>query len=334
MNITTPLAAALLMTASAAMAQTLSAPNAGIFKNGASSGVCLPNDTQCQNGFMTGPGAGNPTQTIAAYTPPAGKEWASKDCQHISCALKDDDPIKPFKDSTGRKTELKKAMDEQKKLTPDAKIIDMGDGRYAMDLGNGTVTLGGTSDGVNGVSSMPRPMSAVPGLKEKFAAQDAKDKTQAEVADKSKAMWDASSGGGTTQPTASATDANPQKGAKGAAERSTDLPDKSAAPPSARDLGAEFAGDQGDMMGGFGAESASDEAPGNVAGNDDRGVIKIAGRDAQAQADSRTYTYTKIKEAAEESDRIITGGAATFKTRDANDGVEGVKPTPTAASAQ
>ncbi len=326
MKITNPLAVALLMTASAAMSQTPRSPNPGALKGGMSSGVCLPNDTHCQKDFMTGPGADSQTETIAAYNPPAETQWASPDCQHVPCALKDNDPIKPFKDSA----ELKKAIDEQKKLTPDAKIIDMGDGRYAMDLGNGKVTLGGTSDGVNGISSMPRPMSAVPGLKEKFAAQEAKDTAQAEqnkeLADKSNAMWDGSSGGGTS--------ANPGKGAKGTGERAVDLPSKSAALPSARDLGAEFAADQGDLMKGFGAEPVSDNAAGDMAEAGNEKIIKIKGSDAQAQAAQTNYTYTKINEAAQNSDRIIKGGAATFKTGGASDGVEGVKPTPTAAAAQ
>lgn len=128
MNITPPLAAILLMTASAASAQTLAAPGLGgfngapsnamslggapaadddmIFKCGIppnaactpaqlsrreavrTSGTCsAPASKACVDYFMTGPGAANPSQTIAAYTPPAGQEWASPTCQHIPCQL-------------------------------------------------------------------------------------------------------------------------------------------------------------------------------------------------------------------------------------------------------
>lgn len=92
MNGSPPLAMALLLVASSALAQPLDP-----FNQEASGG-----------GFRI-------VEQIGAYTPPPGREWASEICQHIPCALKDSDPIKPFKNTE----ELPEAVTEQKKTTPE-----------------------------------------------------------------------------------------------------------------------------------------------------------------------------------------------------------------------
>lgn len=79
---------------------------------------------------------------------------------------------------------------------------------------------------------------------------------------------------------------------------------------SPRGLGEGIAGDQGRLSGDTGASSVSGGGLAANAGGD--GFIKVDGAVAKAEAAKSGYTYTRIGEAAKNSEDLIQGGAATF----------------------
>jgi hypothetical protein len=89
----------------------------------------------------------------------------------------------PFADDAA----FQEALKLQKEATP-GMVIDLGNRRFAVDIGNGQFSIGGTIDG-HPVNGMPKDGAQIPGLTEAIAAQQA-DRT----------MFDTSSGGGGTPP--------------------------------------------------------------------------------------------------------------------------------------
>lgn len=53
-------------------------------------GECPAKSTACKEYLQRQLSGSNPAATIAAYTPPPGREWASPTCQRIPCALADE----------------------------------------------------------------------------------------------------------------------------------------------------------------------------------------------------------------------------------------------------
>ncbi|MDP3544098.1 MAG: hypothetical protein Q8T11_16650 [Elusimicrobiota bacterium] len=153
-----------------------------------------PVTAACTDFLMRELGASNPAETIAAYTPPPGREWASPDCQRIPCRLADapssssprpapgagavesglpydqqpgfigppapsrNQGPQPFTDENS----FRQAMREQENLTP-GKVVDLGNNTYAVDTGDGNYSIGGLCSGAP-CSGMPKPADQIPGL--------------------------------------------------------------------------------------------------------------------------------------------------------------------------
>ncbi len=80
--------------------------------------------------------------------------------------------ITPFKDDT----DYEAAKATQQQVTPNQKIIDLGDRRYALLSEDGqTASIGGLCPGGNSCSSMPKPVDSIPGLQEKIKASQKND---------------------------------------------------------------------------------------------------------------------------------------------------------------
>lgn len=336
MNIGTPLAAALLMTASAATAQTLAAPGLGGFGgttagsfslNGASaadddmlfkcdtppyaactaaqlnrraalraSGTCPPPAGKaCVDYLMKNTASSNPAETIAAYTPPEGVQWASPDCQHIPCKLAEK-PDAAAGETPAAPSNLKgpppfDAKDFQKELAnarADGKntIVDLGDNRYGVVLDNGDVSVCGP-----GKCAAPRPAGDFPGLAAKI--QDARQEAAS-----------INNGRG------SINDGNKSSpGGRGPVSLASSAPSTDGR-NAAREQGAEIASNQAGLNGE--AAPASGGTPGGAAGAGNQAVIKVDGAVAKAEAAKNGYTYTQIGAAAKNGEDIIQGGAATF----------------------
>jgi len=351
MNIRNPLAATLLLASSFATAQTSNFSMIGetdmVEKCGTvpyractpeelqerarragNTGYCLPLDTSCQSNFMTNAGASNPTETIAAYTPPPGVQWASPDCQRIPCRTVGSPggdvpydqqpgfigPPAPPKVNAGPppfppevfQQELANAQAE----SPNP-VIDMGDGRYGAVLEDGTVAVCGL-----GQCAMPRPASDFPGLEAKI--QDARQQA-ASINSGMNSLNDGSgsiNGGNKSTPNKSAPGADEpvnlaNSGRTGAA---TDMGPTPNGGGSAGDIGAEFAGDLERLSGGTGAEIASSGGGYDSPSYGSNEIVKIDGAVARAEAEKSGYTYTRIDDAAKNTESIIKGGEKAFDT--------------------
>lgn len=363
MNIKYPLAAALLMTSAASFAEpfTLSPLGGGgvlaslnnfsivpqgpaddsVFTCGNSctpaqkkqldairqSGYCPQPATKTCTDYVMKLGvcvAANPTETIAAYTPPPDTEWASPTCTRIPCRTKSSpggdnsttvDPIvvtasrgnprrapapgdvdfmgpiqnqpaiQPFKDDEAYQAAVK----TQQQVTPDAKIIDLGDRRFALLSEDGqTASIGGLCSGGNSCMGMPKPVASIPGLQKKI--------------DEAAQVKGLAENEGTP------------KGGQTKEEAAVDRPDTNgkAAPISAFNLGA-----------GFGADIASTGgggfSPNTASGGEVTGTAKAVPWTPEMRAQvlgATTLTYRKSQEMesiinreAERSGAILQGGA-------------------------
>lgn len=140
----------------------------------------------CIDFLMKNSPSSNPAETIAAYTPPPGTQWASPDCTHIPCRLADSpgtgatESGLPYDQQPGfigppapPKNNLPPAFDAkdfQKELAEaradnQYPIVDLGDNRYGVVLDNGTVSVCG-----RGQCTMPRPAAEFPDLPERLQA--------------------------------------------------------------------------------------------------------------------------------------------------------------------
>lgn len=351
MNIRNPLATALLMASSFATAQTPSFSMTGgtdmVEKCGTvpyractpeelqerarragTTGYCLPLDASCQSNFMTGAGASNPTETIAAYTPPPGTQWASPDCQRIPCRTVGSPggdvpydqqpgfigPPAPPKTPSGPPP-FPPELFQQELANAQAQspnpVIDMGDGRYGAVLEDGTVAVCG-----QGQCAMPRPASDFPGLEAKI--QDARQQN----ASINSGMNSLNDGSGSINGDNKST---PNKSTPGADEpvdlansgrtgSTTDMGPTPYGNSSAGSIGEEFGGDLERLSGGTGVEVASAGDSYNSPPYMAEEVVKIDGAKAKAEADKAGYTYTRIDAAAKNTEAIIKGGERAFDT--------------------
>ena len=121
------------------------------------------------------------TATTAAevYGPPLPPGWGQQA-----------DPVQPFKSPD----DLKKAMEEQAKISGADKVIDLGDGRFALDLGDGTVSIGGLGPDGSQVGGAPKPMTAV--MQVKFDQKAQETAVAAKTAAQDAKMFSGAAGGG------------------------------------------------------------------------------------------------------------------------------------------
>jgi len=157
------------------------------------SGKCpLPAIPACVDYLMKQSNSTNPAETIAAYNPPPGTQWASPDCTHIPCRLADSPtgtgavesglpydqqpgfigPPSPFKNQGPQpftdENAFKQAMKEQEEVTP-GKVIDLGNNTYAVDTGDGNYSIGGLCSGAP-CNGLPKPADQIPGLADALQA--------------------------------------------------------------------------------------------------------------------------------------------------------------------
>lgn len=146
----------------------------------------------CVDYLMKQSNSTNPAETIAAYNPPPGTQWASPDCTHIPCRLADSPtgsgavesglpydqqpgfigppaPPKsqgpqPFADESS----FKQAMKDQEAVTP-GKVVDLGNNTYAVDTGDGNYSIGGLCSGAP-CNGLPKPADQIPGLADALQA--------------------------------------------------------------------------------------------------------------------------------------------------------------------
>jgi hypothetical protein len=168
MTITPPLALALLMTASAALAQkspslgTLGSGTYGIPFDVTAKDMTNPNPFGAFEGGQQDPLAKNDEFFKKCGTVPYRLCTASEQSQKDAWEAQNGKP-------KGDQAALEKRMAEQRQLTPDSQLLDMGDGQsFGIVMGDKISIDNGSSCGI------PRPMTAAE--KTKLAAQDAKDK--------------------------------------------------------------------------------------------------------------------------------------------------------------
>lgn len=146
----------------------------------------------CVDFLMKQSNSTNPAETIAAFTPPPGTQWASPDCTHIPCRLADSPaasgqtlagrsyedepgfigPPSPFRNQGPQpfadESSFKQAMKEQEELTP-GKVVDLGNNTYAVDTGDGNYSIGGLCNGAP-CNGLPKPADQIPGLADALQA--------------------------------------------------------------------------------------------------------------------------------------------------------------------
>lgn len=144
----------------------------------------------CVDYLMKQSNSTNPAETIAAYNPPPGTQWASPDCTHIPCRLADSPtgpaspsgqtlagrsyedepgfigPPSPFRNQGPQpftdESSFKQAMKDQEAVTP-GKVVDLGNNTYAVDTGDGNYSIGGLCNGAP-CNGLPKPADQIPGL--------------------------------------------------------------------------------------------------------------------------------------------------------------------------
>ncbi|MBI2789109.1 MAG: hypothetical protein HYX59_10545 [Elusimicrobia bacterium] len=149
----------------------------------------------CVDFLMKQSNSTNPAETIAAYNPPPGTQWASPDCTHIPCRLADSPaapaasgqtlagrsyedepgfigPPSPFRNQGPQpfadESSFKQAMKDQEAVTP-GKVIDLGNNTYAVDTGDGNYSIGGLCSGAP-CNGLPKPADQIPGLADALQA--------------------------------------------------------------------------------------------------------------------------------------------------------------------
>lgn len=298
-----------------------------------------PASPACVEFLMKNSASANPAETIAAYTPPPGREWASPTCQRIPCRLADapsavgfaagfaagpppasssyeDEPgfigppsppkssLPPAFDAKDFQKELAAARAESQNT-----IVDMGDNRYGVVLDDGTVAVCG-----NGLCSRPRPASEFPKLAD-----------QIQLARNESFSFNGASAGGrknTGSPSVPGPDnAGKTNGSPNPADEVTSASDE--ARGSGNDAGNFFrsGSDDSGSRSGSGAGSGGSDGYASAAGKDQ--VIKTKA----AELDG-VYTYNKtqeIKATIEKTAGAVTGGvdgtfATPANTPDANAG--------------
>lgn len=340
MNIKNPLALALalLMTTSTAMAQTSVLPNL-TFKD------------------MTDPaGSFAGTQFLGNQSNPltANDEFFKKCgtvpyrlCTESEQKQRDEWEAQQKKDSAGDQAALEKRMAEQKKLTPDLKIVDMGDGKSFGIVDGDTISIdNGSSCGI------PRKMTDAE--KSKIAGQDAKEKEKQAAKEKEDSSTNGDKNGlkindgkGAINGGFSANENKSNKNTGGAdtggntpsltnagrtgtgfsgASDDTDTPSTNS---DGNNDGKSLADTIRSTMGGdsaFTSKSAPSSGSGRTGtsgsfasgGNDTAAVIRIDGRVAAAQAAKLPgYSFNGVRNAAEVSDRILKGGDLGDRAGDA-----------------
>lgn len=297
MKTTNPLALAFLLAASAAAAQPFS-NNGGNLPGG----VYTPGATP---GMLTDPaGAFGATELLG--TRPDVK-WARADCQRIPC-----------------KTALQQRMEDQKKLTPNDTIVDMGDGESfgiisTDDKGKQMISID------NGMScGMPRALTDAE--QSKFAAQIAKgDAQKADAAQMDKSINGDKSGmkinadntqtgadtsksaakGGASSPTSP--DNTPSSGYQDGANMMAGLGDSS---DSSGMAGGDARGDAGGASGAIGSESTASTEGSSASG---KKAIPYSGEKARQEAEAKNgYEFLAVGAAAKGSTVIGAGVNAAF----------------------
>ncbi len=337
MNIRTPLAAALLMTSSAAMAQFFGPPEDDmIFKCGTvpyiactdaqlarratiqkSGGCPQPVTNACTDYMMRNGGSGvNPAETMAAKDPGAGNEWADPSCTQIPCRLKDkaDADMPPAFDPKTFQSELAKIRAEAKADGDENTFVDLGNNRYGVVTPDGIVRACGPSS----CNAKPLDLGKYPGLADKI--QEAKSLNGGATSlnpDNPNGGMNGSKKSGPVGMTALSVPLDKGDGGDGTPTGGTgeDNPvvtgDGGSA--GARSLGAGIAGDQANLAKGFGAfatggtggSGGSGGTGGDVAMKDE--VVKVDG--ATVKLDG-VFTYTRLKKNSDG----IGAAAGTFNT--------------------
>ena len=254
MNTRTPLAAAaLLLMASSVMAQPYAVPNGGNFPNGNSMGNVSLTE-------MNGPGGDFAPMQFMGTSPDV--QWADPKCNFIPCNTVDSAK------SGKAQAALEKRIADQKRLTPDDTIVDMGNGK---DFGIiSTDAKGNKMISIDNGSScgLAQPMSE--DEVKKFAPQIAKD--EARKADK--AQMDTSINGDKN-----GMKINADNTQKGAATPPTPAGAPSDTPSSGYQDGASVVRGLGGNSSG-GDSSGGDSSGGDTAGGDSSGGGGMAGADA------------------------------------------------------
>ena len=330
MTIRTPLALALLMTASAAMAQK--GPSLGALGSGTygmtfditPKDMADPNPFGAFEGGQQDPLANNDEFFKKCGTVPYRLCTASEQAQ------KDKWEAENGKSKIGDQAALEKRMAEQRKLTPDSPLLDMGDGQsFGIIMGDTISIDNGSSRGI------PRPMTAAE--KAKLAAQDAKNNEKQAAKDQEDKSTNGDKNGfkinssdnainrdsGTPSDPGGKTNTGGEPGSDtpsltNAGNGSGDVDERGGTPPSGNDDGKSlFAMNDGmrggaggaDSGGSLGGRSGGDQSP--AAGAGKKGYIAVDGN--KAVGSFAGYTWRKNADAADNVKRTGANVEAAWK---------------------
>lgn len=291
-----------------------------------------PVSAACEDYLKRNPFGPNPAETIAAYTPPPGREWASPTCQRIPCRLADepsapgaapaptpasnsyeDDPgfigpPSPFRASRSAPVmsdaQFQQAFDSAKK-EHGASAIDLGNKRYGILNDDGTINV----CGAQGCSKRPQS---------EFA-------DQIQLARNESFSFNGASAGGRTNT------GSPAVPGPGNAGQTNGSPNPADEVSSASDEARGSGNDAGNFFRSGSDDSGSRSGSGAGSGGSD-GYASAAGKDqvikTKAAELDGVYTYNKtqeIKATIEKTAGAVTGGvdgtfATPTNTPDANAG--------------
>lgn len=305
------------------------------------SGVCpAPASAACTEYLMSTRGATNPAETIAAYTPPPGREWASPDCQRIPCRLADPPPTDEIV-VTGRRptapTESGLPYDQQpgfigppappsgpsmpppfssaefQRELADARsdnqhtVVDLGNNRYGVVLDDGSVSVCG-----RGQCSTPRPASEFPDLADRIQAATSLNSGAGSLNDDNPNGFTKSSNPPSTPPGDSGRSGRSGQGTTAPPSEDVASNPSDEARTSGGDAGAFFRGNGGGGQGaGAGGTSGNGYAAAAANGKEEAIATQAAELDG-------VFTYIKTREIKAKIDRtegaVTSGGDGTFVT--------------------
>lgn len=293
-------------------------------------GVCPPKSTACADYMKRSLSGANPAGTIAAFTPPPDTKWADPSCTHIPCRLADDKPkTEDPKAETGVNDAIQgpPQMVDMPEGGPEGKMLRYPSGRVEYCFDNSCTKTSGKP---------MTPSEAKEYLKNEYADQkqlanslNSGTPTNAgrnfsgmnvndhpeETTSKDDSTQKSTPNPGGTTPSPSSNRAPNYPGSGGGSSTDDGGGQSTASSDNnPRSIGANFSDDLSRLSSGGTGGGGDSSSSGGGSASTGRGdeVVKVDGRLATEQMNNTGYTYTKIGEAAKNSDALIKGGAAAF----------------------
>ncbi len=294
-------------------------------------GECSAKSTACKEYLQRTLSGANPAGTIAAYTPPPGREWASPTCQRVPCALADEPeeivvtaprstpgptprpdlpydqqpgfigPPSPFNtpvgaNNAGITTGPNPPAPNFDRAFADAKKEH---GDKAIDLGNKTY---GILDDKDGTITVVGPNGSV-----KKDQSEYRDKIQQARAEANN--YTGTSGGGTPPPSSNKT------GGQNSGGTAPPANDDSGSSGGGGSLGRSFASDQASISGaGADGDSSGGSSGGGASTGDGKGYIAVKPSEMQAVGSIQITHTALLKTEADiiSAQKAFTNGQTGF----------------------